>query len=424
MTQVLVTDSTTEGLRPLGTAPQRSYELITGTILGAPDLGARHAALFAEPVANAFGDRFDWYTEVPGPFQRLPDLPAAEATEVRAELSVLLADIRRVAETRKASLKGEDLRLGTALENALEVPDEASVFATRLPGGGWQPVLVNWAWVMDSTAEVRGVLAAADTKALPVVPSPPPMVFVPPEQASAALASGGSELRWLVWLGWLLLALMIGAILYLMIGACALRIPGLPGHCPVQAATAEPVLRQTRVLQDQIAAVARQLASADRACQPTGLPPIPDPVADLPATLAPVARDPENQARLRDQGAEMGQLAFSLLWDSRADLDLAVSCPGNATVYFQQRAICGGALDVDSNRDAPSARPDPVENIFFAAPGAGDYRVRVTYYGANGTAGPQNFTLRIQDRGVVSMYTGSVGPGQPSWTTTFAYGGQ
>lgn len=57
MFEAFLANTSTQGLSALGTAPQRSFELITGTVRDV--LGERHAALFAEPVATQYGDRFD-----------------------------------------------------------------------------------------------------------------------------------------------------------------------------------------------------------------------------------------------------------------------------------------------------------------------------------------------------------------------------
>src|SRR6056297_1289007 len=98
MFEAFLANTSAEGLRPLGTAPQRSFELITGTVR--KTFGDRHAALFAEPVAAQHGDRFDWYATAPGTPVLLSDLPADEAETARQTLKTLADDIRGLADGR------------------------------------------------------------------------------------------------------------------------------------------------------------------------------------------------------------------------------------------------------------------------------------------------------------------------------------
>jgi hypothetical protein len=134
MFEAFLTTTSSEGLRALGSAPQRSFELITGTVRAR--LGNAHAALFAEPVATEFGDRFDWYATLPGKARRLADLPEPEAEALRATRDALAADIRSLAAEIAASGAPDDLRLSEALTNALVVPDDNHVWAIGPDGDG------------------------------------------------------------------------------------------------------------------------------------------------------------------------------------------------------------------------------------------------------------------------------------------------
>ena len=139
-----------------------------------------------------------------------------------------------------------------------------------------QPVLVNWAWVTDTQVAATGSLTAAggktmaarETAAAQQAAMAAAAAPVPPPPMGRRGQGAGSALWWLLWLGWLLLMLMIGAILYLMIEACALRVPGFPNYCPPPGPTVMELEREAQVLRDRIAAVERQVGVADRACQP------------------------------------------------------------------------------------------------------------------------------------------------------------
>jgi hypothetical protein len=430
MSDDFLLNASTEGLSPLGTAPQRSYELISGTV--AELLGAEHAALFAEPVSSEHGDRSDWYAPLPGTPKRLADLPEPDQVRARAEQARLASDIRALADRLSESVEGDDQRLGEALANALEVPDEGSVWViTDLPGGRLQPVLVNWAWVRDRQRSVRGALSGADTRPSAPPPSPPvappiaPRVEAPPvfeEIPVGAPPLGESRverrgsLRWLLWLGWLILAAMIAAILSLALAPCALRLPGLPARCPV--AEESTLTRERLVLEDRLQEAERRLQTADRACQPRAaalvdLPPLPPELAAPPS---------EADSRIEDSGARRGDLTFTLTWDSLDDLDLFVTCPAGQTVSYRARAACGGALDVDSNARATDARP--IENVYFNDPPGGVYQIGVDYFKSRTGGAARAFEVQIRDKDEVQTMRGTVSPADPTWRSTYQTRGQ
>lgn len=272
MSNTFITNTSTEGLAPLGSAPQRSFELISGTVLD--ELGERHAALFAEPEGTEFGDRFDWYASATGKPRRLDELEEEDQAAAKAVLKKLTGDIAKLGKTLLDAEETGNQRLGEALTNAVMYPGPEAVYVFG-SGKDVQPVLVNWAWVTDTQVAATGSLthvggktvaaresAAAQQAAVAAAAAP-----VPPPPMRRREGSGAA-LWWLLWLGWLLLMLMIGAILYLMIEACALKVPGFPNHCPPPGPTVLDLEREAQVLRDRIAAVERQVGIADRACQP------------------------------------------------------------------------------------------------------------------------------------------------------------
>ena len=272
MSNTFIANTTTEGLAPLGSAPQRSFELISGTVLD--ELGERHAALFAEPEGTEFGDRFDWYAAASGKPRLLGDLDEEDQESAKATLNKLTSDVAKLADTLLQDDDTGKQRLGEALTNAIRYPGDDAVYVFG-SGNEMQPVLVNWAWVTDTQVAATGSLTAAggktvaakETAAAQQAAMAAAAAPVPPPPMGRGRGSG-SALWWLLWLGWLLLMLMIGAILYLMVEACALRVPGLPNYCPPPGPTVLDLEREAQVLRDRIAAVERQVGIADRACQP------------------------------------------------------------------------------------------------------------------------------------------------------------
>ena len=91
--------------------------------------------------------------------------------------------------------------------------------------------------------------------------------------------------------------------------------------------------------------------------------------------------------RLREAGAGVGEIAFSLMWDNvhtadgpRNDLDLHVTCPsGEIIKYSHKQSACGGVLDVDRQQGAP----EPIENVVWGSAPPGKYVVHVDNYSSS-----------------------------------------
>ena len=420
MSEAFLTNTSTEGLKPLGTAPQRSFELVSDTVR--EQLGPDHAALFAEPVPTPYGDRFDWYAPIAGRATPLADF--ADAAAVRAHLVTLVADIKELADTLLASKAADDQRLGEALANALEIPDESAVFVIEQESGALQPVLVNWAWTRDEQVAVRGVLTGMDKRAARKQPgyvAPQPVAVAP-----VAVAGANPIWWWLVWLGWALLALLIAAVIALLIEPCALRVSRLPNSC-TQVEDAPDTLAEDRaLLEDQIALAQKEIAIKDRLCQPdfAQLPiPEPDAVVPPPTGIQPsLPVDPEVDQRAEAAGAQRGDLSFTLVWEGTDDLDLYSTCPAGETLFFLDKVRCNGVMDLDMN--SFQVVPDPVENAFFTDPLTGDYRIRVNLYRQREGTGPVSFTLQVREGDRVTTQKGTVSADGQNWQYTYRYEGE
>ncbi|MEM7721248.1 MAG: hypothetical protein AAF376_02635 [Pseudomonadota bacterium] len=439
MQDIRIATTSTAGLKPLGTAHQRSFELVTDAIRAR--LSDRHADLFAEPVQSEFGDKIDWYVHATAAPQPLPDVDEdAVWAEVQTTLDGLRADILAEAESLSASSHPDDQRLAQALENAVAFPGPDCIYVLQGPDGNLQPVIVNWAYSSDQTVTVRGTLSGQDTRIDGrAAASTTVGAMAVPATAEATAPDQGAPIwiAWLYWIGWLLLALMIAAILYLMLPACGLRLPGAPNTCPPPAEEQLAVVANSAVLRDEIAQLEHAMAVADRACQPLPpqpiiRPPAPPPPAPPPETAepatppAPVEPAPpaesEIDRRLARDGGQLGELTFSLAWNSETDLDLHVTCPTGTRVFYGNRNACGGALDIDAN--AGNRTREPLENIYFNAPNAGPFAVRVHLYRSATGGRSESFELQIRDGNRVETLRGTVTPGQPNWSTTYEFGGQ
>lgn len=391
---VLVTSTSIAGLSPLGTASGRSHLVLTDVLR--ERLSEDHAALLADPVQTGYGDRFDWYAARSGSVVALQNLSGEDQEKLRELLGRLTSEVAELSDELRESTEPRDVQLGQSLSEAMEVPGESSIYAIRDEHGGLSPVLVNWGFVAGGTDRpVRGVLRgmARAPVAVPIIPAavplPPPPALTPQTR--------NTIWPWLLWLGWLLLALLIAAILWLMILPCALKPGSFLFYCPVSTPVETSSLEADRqVLEDEIAALVREIALADRSCQPTD-------------------RD-ELDALLDERGGEIGDLNFTLFWNSTDDIDLHVTCPAGPEIYYGNRNACNGTLDVDAN--AGSLLTNPVENVFFINPAPGRYHVIVKLY-SNRTSGQKNFTLRVLQRdGRVQEFSGTVSRSVPNWDRT------
>ena len=416
MFEAFLATTSTEGLQPLGSAAQRSFELVHGAVR--QRLGDRHAAIFAEPVAAQHGDSIDWHAGIQGRAQRLSDLPEADREGVKAALGVIVSEIRSEAETLALSNAADDQRLSEALSNATEIPDERMIWTVRSDDGELYPVLVHWAWIRDEQRAVRGVLSAMVPHAAPPMPA----------QTPVDRGNRSPIWLWLIALGWLLLAGLIGAILYVLIAPCGIQ-QGRLLFCPADPAEIESALTESRIAADEVAALERELALVNRQCHPTipiqpELPEIvpedaPEPEDDAQKVPTEEDRDAVTQ-RITERGARRGKLNFTLEWSSIDDIDLYVTCPTGATVSYRNKGDCNGTYDLDANVVAEEAISDPVENIVFDEALVGIYKVRA-HLRSERTSGPKTVILHVlRQDGPSQSYRGMVGSGQSEWITNIS----
>ncbi len=99
--------------------------------------------------------------------------------------------------------------------------------------------------------------------------------------------------------------------------------------------------------------------------------------------------------------AAAGALRVRLAFGAAADLDLYVTDALDETIYFaNERAAAGGRLVRDARCDSPAPR---IEEVVFAAPQPGRYRVGVDYMVYRTKCGEQPavvaFVIAVDDAG-------------------------
>jgi len=116
--------------------------------------------------------------------------------------------------------------------------------------------------------------------------------------------------------------------------------------------------------------------------------------------------------RLEREQAKTGAITVSLAWNDPSDLDLHAyvhTCKGNNDhIFYSNKKAAGGVLDVDMHAKDSGIVREPVENIYWAQPGAGEYRIAVQLYKLRGASGskhgiPFKVLLQREDEETLSV---------------------
>ncbi len=396
-------------LQPLAVAGQTTIDAWrTLHALLARELSPAHAALLAEPVANAARGEVDWYAGGDGPATRLVDLPSAGRAAAETRLQELTSGIEALA-ARLASGRGEgDRFLAEMLGLALHLPGRDWVYVQ-----GEQPVLAGWGMAPIGQGAAGLVLTGTVAAVTPLLPILPPPASPYADQRSraplwAALA--------------LLVPLMAGGLWWQDPFGWFVAEPGqcriAPGEMALSRALQDEAAREG-VLRAELAQITAEAGHRRLMCPPiqvaAAAPPPAPPAPPPPPPPPPPPRDVERADR---QGAQRGKLQIILAWDDRNDLDLHVICPSGQEINYLHRSGCGGRLDVDANGDVNTLTTSPIENVFFNDPQPGRYRVVVDPYGMRVRASSAfRVTIRREGR-PDEVITGTASNGRHSSTVT------
>jgi hypothetical protein len=103
----------------------------------------------------------------------------------------------------------------------------------------------------------------------------------------------------------------------------------------------------------------------------------------------------------RAGGNTEAKLRISLAWFNADDLDIHVYEPNGNHIYFANKS---GKQDIDMNAGGQQNAVDPVENVSFAAPLDGVYRIGVHQYNRRSTGNP-GFVLELESNGAVQQFS-------------------
>jgi hypothetical protein len=113
-----------------------------------------------------------------------------------------------------------------------------------------------------------------------------------------------------------------------------------------------------------------------------------------------------------EQSLGTGDIQVTLKWSTADDLDLAVTDPSGAQVWYQNpRVASSGELDVDANAGCQADTAVPIENVFWPETQApmGDYTIAVNLYQrCGGTSGAVPFTITLLNKGNTQTLRGEV----------------
>jgi uncharacterized protein YfaP (DUF2135 family) len=143
--------------------------------------------------------------------------------------------------------------------------------------------------------------------------------------------------------------------------------------------------------------------------------------ANQQPTTPPLTEESMNE-RLSNANAGVGDITVSLAWDSWDDVDLHMNTPAGGHIYYRNKNADGGTLDVD--RNAGSERVlDPVENIYFAVPQNGHYKVWLNEF-SDRTDGTTHYIVRVKIGDQTQTFEGTIdGTGTDIPILEFDYGG-
>ena len=128
----------------------------------------------------------------------------------------------------------------------------------------------------------------------------------------------------------------------------------------------------------------------------------------------------EIDQRRINAGGHAGEITITMIWNTNDDLDIHCLTPSGAHIYFGEKNIGGGTLDID--RQVSVLVPEPVENIFFPTPDEGEYRVWVENYNDRTPLSSSTATVKVKVGNREKIYSVSLAhTGDKAEIDTFIY---
>jgi hypothetical protein len=343
-------------------------------------------------------------------FKELSSLSDQQREDIEQRSSAILREIDTLLKATE-SKRNDDKELIETLQKIVSKQAANNLFSGFDPiNNTFFPVLVGWNGdVSNSSARDLGLRGAGIEKPQNIDENDD----INPEKVSNSSGPNVS-ISPLQWLLWLIAFLLILCIAYLVLPACGLK--GLLQTCP-------PAEDPINALQNKRNKLIKDLELEGNICAYQGNGIFDDQAAgtspDLgePTIETVLTNETELNNRLEREGGNTSKLMVSLLWNTREDLDLKVSCPnGNYVNHGKrdgQKNQCGN-LDVDANvaskKEAISS--EPVENINLIEM-AGSYEIQVkSVTNGNSLLSGTPFEVVLLQRGKIRKFNGLIKPGE------------
>jgi hypothetical protein len=126
--------------------------------------------------------------------------------------------------------------------------------------------------------------------------------------------------------------------------------------------------------------------------------------------------------QLIEAQAGSGEITVSMLWSTADDFDLHIITPSGAEIYYSNPSADGGTLDVDRQASDTAIVAAPIENIYFASPPEGTYKVYIYNYCDRTEGGASDYMVRVTVGGESQTFTGRLdGTGSTADILEFRY---
>ena len=393
-TAVTVTSQT--GLELVNPKLRSQYDVLTAEIRSR--LSPDHAFIFSRPERSLDADssKISWFADGVGEPYPLHSLHPDQQAAIKAKLEKIEADLHALADRLKTEGTAS-AELGRLIEDALVRQPTNTTWV--LDG---KPVLVNWGFRSADQERTRERPMVLVAEGVPVRPAAPAASAAQADAqqgvtqatriAVAANSRRSSSLKTLAAaLLWGLFCALLLVSGYRLLQACTFAsatwpafIQGwLPKNCNVPVADADAgLLAQIATFQSSMQQAETSLLIKAATCRAACIAP-PQP-ASIPAPAAPPMRPPT----IDPSGVILhrGELELDLSWNTHADLDLSVSCPGGDINDYQteNKNKCGALFDHDANRaGTPPYTNSPIEHILWNSPDTarpGTYSAIVNFF--------------------------------------------
>ena len=380
---------------------------------------------FASPIENSSDGTITWIieqeTDLTFEFKRLEDINPSLQHEIMQRHIAVFSELDEV---RQRILSGfeqnfdQNRKLLETLDILVSSREDVYLFAGYSPDNAmYFPVIVGWGGEkkdkLDRDTTLRTAKGselgettsggdAAETSASGVVSERP-------------ITDNYQSLNWL-WVLWVLIFLMILMIAYIVLPSCGVR--GIFNTCesptdPIGIMQFEKQLLIEEVTLKQNICIKKEYSEKSNIIEKKALETLP--TDQNPPDIDTQLNDKETERRIgRDEGKKSNLMA-TLIWNTKEDLDIKITCPNGGYVNHSKRMVetnnCG-TLDIDANviSAKEKIKSDPIENVLLS-PMKGTYKLEVkSVPNENSVKNGTPFNISIVDFGNIKQFRGSIKP--------------